>query len=317
MNHFLKSIALLSAGIAVFSISCKKESTVVEPNSISLAQSSLSINIGESDTLKVIYSPLNVTNKVITFSSSNINIATVSSSGIVTGIGNGIDTIKAITGDNKTSLCIVSVQLVNLSSLFLKSDTFWNGSNLSGGFTCGNAFFQNTYTPAYSSWTGFAYSDQHDTVTVTNSPDYNYQYYIDVAESPTNIFAIAYVSDSLNITFTKPINQVSLNVANDSYTAISMRNGDAYAKKFGVGDWFKVTITGYSKKNNVGTTTAYLADFRTAPYYILNTWELVNLSSFGTVDELSFKLSSSDNGAYGMNTPSYFCLDNIEGVIVN
>jgi len=212
--------------------------------------------------------------------------------------------------------------VLNLNSLPLKTDTFWNGSNLSGGFSCGNAYFQNIYDTAYGgSWSGFAYSNQHDTVTVTNSPDYNYQYYSDVVEPASDIFIIGYIdtyiADSVNIVFTKPMSQVSLNVGNDSYPAISMRNGDGFGKKFGAGDWFKVTITGYSKNKQVGTTTAFLADFRSAPYYILNKWKGVNLSFFGTVDELSFKLSSSDNGTYGMNTPSYFCLDNIEGAIAN
>lgn len=204
--------------------------------------------------------------------------------------------------------------LINQNNLKLKADTFWNGSDLSGGFTIGNAFFPNSYEAQYLAWTGFAYSDQHDTVTVTNATDYNYQYYLDVAEAASDIFIIAYAADSANVTFLKPMNQVNLNIANDTYVAISMRNGDSFAKKFSSGDWFKVTITGYSKNIRVGSTTAYLADFRTAPYYILNKWLNVNLSSFGTVDELSFKLSSSDTGAYGMNTPAYFCLENIEGV---
>jgi hypothetical protein len=35
----------------------------------------------------------------------------------------------------------------------------------------------------------------------------------------------------------------------------------------------------------------------------------VDLSSIGAVRTIEFTLSSSDNGDYGMNTPSYFCLD--------
>ncbi len=217
-----------------------------------------------------------------------------------------------------------SETLINQNNLTLKSDTFWNGSDLSGGFTCGNAYFANSYTDT-TGWNGFAYSNQHDTVTVTKNTDYNYQYYLDVAEPAADIFIIGYINvygaDSVNITFTKPMNLVNLNVANDTYAALSMRNGDSFAKKFGAGDWFKVTVTGYNKTIKVGTATAYLADFRSSPYYILNKWLNVNLSSFGTVDELSFKLSSSDNSPYNgvsfMNTPAYFCLENIEGAMTN
>jgi len=37
------------------------------------------------------------------------------------------------------------------------------------------------------------------------------------------------------------------------------------------------------------------------------------LSSLGNLDSLSFTLSSSDNGAFGMNTPAYFCIDDFLG----
>jgi len=32
----------------------------------------------------------------------------------------------------------------------------------------------------------------------------------------------------------------------------------------------------------------------------------------GNVDSLQLSLSSTDTGAFGMNTPAYFCVDNIE-----
>ena len=41
-------------------------------------------------------------------------------------------------------------------------------------------------------------------------------------------------------------------------------------------------------------------------------WEWVELTSLGAVTTLKFELSSSDNGDWGMNTPAYFCLDEIK-----
>jgi hypothetical protein len=61
----------------------------------------------------------------------------------------------------------------------------------------------------------------------------------------------------------------------------------------------------------------YLADFRFADNsqdYILDSWGFVDLSALGTVDFLEFDLSSSDNGAFGMNTPGYFALDNFGAI---
>ena len=101
-------------------------------------------------------------------------------------------------------------------------------------------------------------------------------------------------------------------ITNSSYAYTSMMYGDDFAKKFGKGDWFKLTITGYDAEDEVtGTKEYYLADLRDAKKaYIINDWRYVDLSCLGTVAKIAFSLSSSDTGAYGMNTPGYFCFDN-------
>ena len=109
-------------------------------------------------------------------------------------------------------------------------------------------------------------------------------------------------------------------ITNSSYAYSSLTGGDPYAKKFGLGDWFKLTITGYDADDEVtGTKDYYLADLRDAEKaYIINDWRYVDLSGLGKVSKLSFELSSTDNGDWGMNTPAYFCFDNfgVEGTEV-
>ena len=101
-------------------------------------------------------------------------------------------------------------------------------------------------------------------------------------------------------------------ITNSAYAYNSMTGGDSFAKKFGLGDWFKLTITGYNAANEVtGTKEYYLADLRDASKaFIINDWRYVDLSGLGKVAKLGFELSSSDNSDYGMNTPAYFCFDN-------
>ncbi|MCF0181244.1 MAG: DUF4465 domain-containing protein, partial [Muribaculaceae bacterium] len=80
------------------------------------------------------------------------------------------------------------------------------------------------------------------------------------------------------------------------------------------GDWYKVTISGKDIDGNEKCVDAYLADFRSdneAEHYILDKWKWVDLSGLGKVTELNFTLSSTDNGAWGMNTPGYFCMDDL------
>jgi hypothetical protein len=58
----------------------------------------------------------------------------------------------------------------------------------------------------------------------------------------------------------------------------------------------------------------YLADYRfedNAEDYIVKTWEWFDLSSLGRADSLMCTLGSSDTGMFGMNTPAYFCVDNL------
>ena len=213
--------------------------------------------------------------------------------------------------------------LITFEDLNLPVDSFWNGSDMSGGFTDGNAFFSNTYNSTYSSWGGFAYSSKTDTITSGYANMYSC-----IAGSGYNnsaTYALGFVSAFSGPTGIKLSGASQGKVVssayfnNNTYAYLSMLNGDSYAKKFGGStgndsDWFMLTITGYMNGSQTDTVNFYLADYRFADNskdYIVKNWTEVNLSKLGNVDSLSFALSSSDVGSYGMNTPAYFCLDNM------
>ena len=40
-------------------------------------------------------------------------------------------------------------------------------------------------------------------------------------------------------------------------------------------------------------------------------WQWLDLSSLGTVKSITFTLSSSRTGDFGMNTPNYVCIDDV------
>ena len=42
-----------------------------------------------------------------------------------------------------------------------------------------------------------------------------------------------------------------------------------------------------------------------------DTWEWVDLSELGQIASIYFTMESSDTGDYGINTPTYFCLDKL------
>lgn len=105
-------------------------------------------------------------------------------------------------------------------------------------------------------------------------------------------------------------------ISNSTYTTLSMRNGDGWAKAFNYEDkdWFLLTLTGINAQGEpVGEPIDYyLADFRTADSPgILEGWHKVDLSSLGKINRVEFKMSSTDGEGTMTNTPCYFCIDDI------
>lgn len=191
-----------------------------------------------------------------------------------------------------------------------------NSSYTENGVTFNNAYHD---MDGWVSWDGFSVSNLHDKVT----PGYENQYsvYADGGANGSANFAVCYYStiwgpentSFFSLASGKEGNELTLMINNNTYAALSMKEGDAYAKKFEAGDWFKVTATGYKEDGTqTGTADIYLADFRDGKTYICAEWTKVDLSALGTFNKVAFTISSSDVGDYGMNTPAYFCIDNVE-----
>lgn len=102
---------------------------------------------------------------------------------------------------------------------------------------------------------------------------------------------------------------------NNTYALLSMEQGDGFGKKFSYADkdWCKLTIVGVDASGETtGEVEVYLADFRTADAPgILKDWKRVDLKPLGKVSRVNFSISSSDGEGMYMNTPAYFCMDNI------
>ena len=181
-------------------------------------------------------------------------------------------------------------------------------------FTSGDFAFHSGCMHDYDYWYWFGYASRKDTKFASLDDQWNNVMGGGYDGSSTYgvAFAAPFNGPCIVELLTKPAVVPGFYITNSSYAYDSMNNGDGFAKKFDKGDWFKVTITGYDAEDNVtGTRDYYLADLRDeATAYILNDWRYVDLSKLGKVAKIQFDLYSSDNGAYGMNTPGYFCFDN-------
>jgi len=222
----------------------------------------------------------------------------------------------------KENLTITKV--VNLESKLSQPETEWTGDKsgieLPGdwGSTWKNQFiddnnlfvFDNYYSDF--SWGGFMYTNKSDitSASYTNNSAItgkanSGKVYLTANNTPENPSIISFKDGAAY--------KVSgMYITNSTYAYLSMKNGDQFSKKFSNGDWFKLEIYGKDiSGNNSSTVTVYLADFRNGKTELLDNWKWVELLGLGELKSLHFNLSSSDTGDWGMNTPSYFCVDDI------
>ena len=213
-------------------------------------------------------------------------------------------------------------QISTFENITLPVKGYYNGSDWKGGFNSGGAFFVNEYDTAFGfeSWGGFAVSNIKDSTTAGFMNQYAA---ITGGGKNSNNYAVAYGDAKIRIT--DNARTISgFYITNSTYAYLDMKNGSQFSKKFGGAsgndpDFLSVTISSWKNQGNAGDTsiTVYLADFRDANNandYILNTWKWVDLSVFGAVDSFGFNFASSDTGAFGINTPVYFCMDNFNEI---
>jgi hypothetical protein len=192
-------------------------------------------------------------------------------------------------------------------------------------FSSQGVAFDNLFTDfggGFSTWAGFAYSNVQDVTT----PGFVNQYAAYTLPPATmgNTHAVGFVDTFVpflpRITFSSDVQAETVKVTNATYAALSMRDGDAFAKKFGGAsgsdpDFFRLTIEGFdAASRSTGTIDFLLADYRfadDAQDYIVSAFTEVDLTSLGTVRSLAFTLDSSDVGPFGLNTPLYFALDDL------
>ncbi|MCD4831965.1 MAG: DUF4465 domain-containing protein [Anaerohalosphaeraceae bacterium] len=200
------------------------------------------------------------------------------------------------------------------------------------GFTSGDAYFG--HNASAWGWDGFSYSNETDKTTSGSTNQFSA--YSSVTSG--NQHGICYVPNDwangyVQLPQTTSFGAVTgedydstisgMWVTNTTYAYLSMTNGDTYAKKFGGvtgndADWFTLTVKGIDENAAyTGAVNFDLADFRftdNSQDYIIDDWTWVDLSGLGDVVGLEFNLTSSDTGAYGINTPSYFAFDNLNGM---
>ena len=107
----------------------RKIAVLVKPipvKSVRLNENNVKLGIGAETKLYAIFTPSNATNKNISWMSSNNNIATVNSSGLVTAKSKGQATIIATASNGQLAKCTITVtnEKIQVSSLTLSSSQY-------------------------------------------------------------------------------------------------------------------------------------------------------------------------------------------------
>lgn len=217
-------------------------------------------------------------------------------------------------------------QTVSFDTFTLSPNSYYQ-DNAGTDFTNNGVTFQYGWNTSFGGYweSGSAYTNLLDTTDGTYTNLYGA---ITGAALSGNNYAT--VKDGAVIVLSNTTTAVTgFYITNTTFAWKVIKNGNQFSRKFGdttgtgsgnmipqgqYPDWFKVIVRGYRGGSMLNDSAEYyLADYRaagTANDYVRKNWQFVNCASLGQVDSIRFEMKSSDTGNFGINTPTYFSMDN-------
>lgn len=196
--------------------------------------------------------------------------------------------------------------------------------------------FVHNAMQSWSTWWGFTASNSHDNAYQANALDYQWS---NMAEggielnadgtvklddfgapvvNPAVPYLVAYYSSfmsarPLSSAFNtgKNYEPVGVYVNLNSYTYYPVEEGNSFARAFTNGDKLTLTFHGVAPSGEEKIVEVSLASYSNGDLTIARGWKYVDLTALGTVNEIYYTMTSTDEGTYGANTPLYFCMDKL------
>jgi uncharacterized protein YjdB len=315
----------------------------VQPATVSVTGVSLnvgnrSLEVGQMFQLTETITPSNATNKAVSWSSSNGNVASVSTAGLVTAkvVGTATITVTTVNG-NKTATCVITVQPATVSV----TGVSLNVGNRS--LEVGQTFqLTETITPSNATNKAVSWSSSNGNVASVSTAGL-----ITAKVAGTATITVTTVNGNKTATCAitvqpanVPVTGVSLNVGNPSLEvgqtfqlteAITPSNATNKAVSWSSsnGSIASVSTSGLVTANAAGTATITVTTAdgnRTAACTVTVTTTLIGGTTgplTWTFDTNTGKLTISGNGAmpdYGSNgydAPWYSYRNNIQSIIMN
>ncbi len=194
----------------------------VAVSSVSVSPTSATITVNSTQQLTATVAPSNATNKNVSWSSSNTSVATVNSSGLVTGVAAGSATITVTTQDGaKTATSVITVSPPNSGGLY--SENFNSGSAL--GWSVINGTWSVIGGEYYNSSSAANELSIYNTQTFSNytysakvKPMWDNWYGLVFNYQDQNNYYYVWLKASTNIELRRVLNGITSTLATSTYT---------------------------------------------------------------------------------------------------
>ena len=252
------------------------------------------IEVGNTEQFSVTYNPTDTTEVGVVWTSSNQNVATVNSSGLVTAISAGTATIMATSIHRQvvagTKVVTITPQVIAITGLSITGGTTMdNGSTLQLGIA---------YTPSNTTQQGVAWSSSDETKATVNSNGL----VTAIAEGAVVITATSTINGTISDTHNVTINEVV-----QSYPEVNLMGQDSLLgfKEVYEGKVYQVCNTN-GHEYTTQTTTLYDTNTDT----ILSGWSIMNntqkVAAFGSAGDDFLNVDNANyNGVSYVRTYRY------------
>jgi hypothetical protein len=158
---------------------------------------------------------------------------------------------------------------------------------------------------------GEVWKDSEGKVLVDAGSPYLIAYWAEYTESAAN--------HSLQTIFTEGLlEDVGVYISNHPYAYYNALVGNSFSRPLNQeGDSYKIIFHGLDEEyEDNGKTVEYtLAEYKYGQLTVSTEWKYVDLSALGAVSGIYYTMQSTDVGAYGTNSATIFCLDQLSGTV--
>ena len=208
----------------------------------------------------------------------------------------------------------------------LNADGIWHGDESgekvdnygSEAFACSYkediVNFPVTWTPAWASWSGFGASNRTETTFASETMAVDQFNNITGKAHGGDNFMVVYTFGE-QITFDKPVKVKGFWYTNNAWTVDAILNGDGMTPgKFEAEDFLNCVVYPTPAQEDIESGARLEIPLAKGSDYVKE-WKYCDLSevvAFQNIKALSFGFEGSKQNDFGLTTPTYICIDDIE-----